>query len=160
MHEKANAWKRISSGLTQMSTARCEQSVDCNDIIVQRRFYDACCRFGRRRNQGKSHFARRERSTCGVCVPKRDPREILREQRDSDAPIPRRSLPSVSRNEVCRVVPETSKASWRFLRFSANTRILRSFRKNVWVARDYVRTKRSSSTPRENETSRVTDELK
>lgn len=29
----------------------------------------------------------------------------------------RRSLPSVSRNEVYRVVPETSKASWRFSRF-------------------------------------------
>jgi len=38
----------------------------------------------------------------------------------------------------------------------ANTRILRFQRKNVWVARDYVCTKRSSSTPRENETSRVT----
>lgn len=53
-----------------------------------------------------------------ICVPKRDPREILWEQRDSDAPIPRRSLPSVSRNEVYRVVPETSKASWRFPRFA------------------------------------------
>lgn len=44
---------------------------------------------------------------CGVCVPKRDPREIHREQRDSDAPIPasfftlgesKRSLPSGPRN--------------------------------------------------------------
>lgn len=84
------------------------------------------CRFGCRRNQGKSHFARRERPASRqvvciyvyVCVPKRDLREILWEQRDSDAPILRRSLPSVSRNEVYRVVPETSKASWRFPRFA------------------------------------------
>jgi len=100
-----------------------------------------------------------ENAARGVCVPKRDPREILREQRDSDAPIPRRSLLSVSWNEVYRVVSETSKASWRFPLF-ARIREFSAFGKNVWVAHDYVRTKQSSSILRKNEMSRVTNELK
>lgn len=56
------------------------------------------------------------------------PREILRELRDSDAPISRRSLPSVSRNEVYRVVSETSKASLEVFLLLARIREFSAFR--------------------------------
>lgn len=89
-------------------------------------------------------------ASCQVCVPKQDLREILREQRDSDAPIAasfftlgesKRSLPSGPRNFESLLEVFLLRGNTRFS----------IFRKNVWVARDYVRAKRSSSIWRESE---------
>lgn len=153
--EKANVRKEISSQIWH-KWARCEtnKATGHNDVIAQTSLLAhihlvANSTIGEIKENLISHIET-VLASCWVYVPKRDLREILREQRDSDAPITasfftlgesKRSLPNGPRNFESLLEVFLLRGNTRFP----------VFRKNVWVARDYVRAKRSSSIWRESE---------
>lgn len=151
MREKANVRKEILSDLIQYET---NKAAGHNDVIAQTsllaNIHLVANSTIREIKENLISHIETALASCRVCVPKRDLREILREQRDSDAPITasffthgesKRSLPSGPRNFESLLEVFLLRENTRFP----------VFKKNVWVARDYVRAKRSSSIWRESE---------